>query len=265
LLQKIYKKIYKKIVPLRFRNKLRSKLLSLRQFAYRGEGVVCPCCGGHFAAFAPFGVVPRPNAACPRCDSLERHRFLWYYLQDHTDFLQQPLRVLHFAPEAVLEPLFRKNKKWNYLTADLVKGLADISFDMQAIPFENDTFDLIICSHVTSYIPDEGLALRELSRILKPQTGVLLQLTRIHKPTEKTFTGGELDTEKRLCVYGFDPYVRWVHGKDYIQILENNQLDVSPIAYNQFGDAAFAQKYGFINSENTIFDGETIYFCKKRR
>ncbi len=173
------------------------------------------------------------------------------------------MRVLHFAPEIVLEPLFRKLKNWEYTTADIMEGLADKAFDMQNIPFEDNYFDFVIASHVTSYTEDEPLALRELARILKPETGVLLQLTRIHLPTEKSFTGGILDTQEREKTYGFDPFVKWVHGRDYVAILEKNNLKVKSIHYSDLVDIDFAEKNGFINSENEIFDGETIYFCTK--
>ena len=258
------KTAYKKLIPIRLRNLLRLKFKSLRQVLYRGDAVSCLCCGGSYARFAPFGAVtPRPNAACPRCDSLERHRFLYYFLSQKTDFFSQKLSVLHFAPEFVLEQLFRSQRAWNYTTADIVDGLADIAFDMQAIPLKNDSLDLIICSHVTSYTDDEPLALRELCRVLKPETGVLLQLTRIHKPTEQSFTGGALDTAARETIYGFDPFVRWLHGRDYPEILRENGFDVTLIAPTDFVTLNFAQKYGFINAENDVFDGETIFLCKK--
>lgn len=39
--------------------------------------LLCPCCGGSSLEFLPFGVIPRNNARCPACGSLERHRALW--------------------------------------------------------------------------------------------------------------------------------------------------------------------------------------------
>ena len=44
---------------------------------YIGRGVECPVCGTRRRKFLPYGYVhSRPNALCPRCLSLERHRLL---------------------------------------------------------------------------------------------------------------------------------------------------------------------------------------------
>ena len=42
-----------------------------------GARFYCPICGAWYRSFAPFGLRGRPNARCPGCGSLERHRFLW--------------------------------------------------------------------------------------------------------------------------------------------------------------------------------------------
>lgn len=46
-------------------------------FFYRGRGVQCPVCGSQYRKFLPYGYVnARPNALCPHCLALERHRLL---------------------------------------------------------------------------------------------------------------------------------------------------------------------------------------------
>jgi len=52
------------------------------------------------------------------------------------------------------------------------KGV-DIVSDIAAIPVEDSSFDAILCSEVFEHIPDPKAALKEFSRILKPN-GVLL-------------------------------------------------------------------------------------------
>ena len=48
---------------------------------YKGRGAECPVCGAKYRKFMPYGYVqPRPNALCPKCLSLERHRLLWLTL-----------------------------------------------------------------------------------------------------------------------------------------------------------------------------------------
>lgn len=50
----------------------------------RRGGVECPVCGAKYRKFLPYGYVqPRPNALCPKCLSLERHRLLWQIGRAH--------------------------------------------------------------------------------------------------------------------------------------------------------------------------------------
>ena len=65
-----------------------------------GSRVQCPVCGNRYRKFMPYGYVnSRENALCPHCLALERHRLMWLYLQNETDFFEAPARVLHIAPE----------------------------------------------------------------------------------------------------------------------------------------------------------------------
>ena len=41
-------------------------------------------------------------------------------------------------------------------------------FDIQDMPFEDNTYDLIWCSHVLEHVPDDRRALSEIRRILTP-------------------------------------------------------------------------------------------------
>ena len=96
--------INKALVPKRYRPTVRQACYWLRSLLYLGSRVTCPCCGGRFRKFLPYGVSPRANAQCPRCGSKARQRLVWLYLKDRTKLFSDHLRVLHFAPEYV----FRK-------------------------------------------------------------------------------------------------------------------------------------------------------------
>lgn len=139
---------------------------------YIGRGVECPVCGTRRRKFLPYGYVhSRPNALCPRCLSLERHRLLWLYLQRETDLPTAYPRILHIAPEVCLMRKLRKHYDGHpglYLTADLESPLADMHFDVQHIPLEDDFTDVVICNHILEHVEDDRQALRELHRILKP-------------------------------------------------------------------------------------------------
>lgn len=160
---------------------------------YIGRGVECPVCGTRRRKFLPYGYVhSRPNALCPRCLSLERHRLLWLYLQRETDLPTAYPRILHIAPEVCLMRKLRKHYDGHpglYLTADLESPLADMHFDVQHIPLEDDFTDVVICNHILEHVEDDRQALRELHRILKPGGwGVVLSPMdfRAKKPSKTT-------------------------------------------------------------------------------
>lgn len=48
--------------------------------------------------------------------------------------------------------------------------------DVQSLPFEQDSFDVVVANHMLYHVPDPDLAIRELARVLTPE-GVLLAST----------------------------------------------------------------------------------------
>ncbi len=53
------------------------------------------------------------------------------------------------------------------LSADRVSGAA-VQGDALHLPFPDGTFDRVICSEVLEHIPDDGAAMAELTRVLRP-------------------------------------------------------------------------------------------------
>jgi SAM-dependent methyltransferase len=136
---------------------------------YRGAEVQCPVCEREYARFLPYGraVSARENALCPGCLSLERHRLLWIFLQRKTNFFHAQLKVLHVAPEYCFIDRFEVLPNLEYVTADLESPLAKVKMDIHAIPFPENTFDVVICNHVMEHVEDHVQALSELRRVLK--------------------------------------------------------------------------------------------------
>ena len=78
------------------------------------------------------------------------------------------MSVLHIAPERVFEKKLKQLKNLDYITADLDPGRAMVQMDITNISYEDNFFDVILCSHVLEHIPDDRKAMRELYRVLKP-------------------------------------------------------------------------------------------------
>jgi SAM-dependent methyltransferase len=133
------------------------------------DGVLeCPVCGTRAMRFLPFGLFGRRNARCPGCGSVERHRFLWWYLTRRTRLLQTRARVLHTAPEPCLAARFRRLPNWRYRTVDRYDPAADLRADLTALPLPDSSVDGLISSHVLEHLPDDRAAMRELARVVRP-------------------------------------------------------------------------------------------------
>ena len=65
------------------------RLLKIYSLFLKGNKVYCPVCDHSFSKFLPYGRLnPRENALCPSCLSLERHRLMYLFLKQETDFLR---------------------------------------------------------------------------------------------------------------------------------------------------------------------------------
>ncbi len=206
-------------------------ILGLR---YLGRGVECPVCGVRRRKFLPYGYVEvRENALCPRCLALERHRLLWLWLVRETELLTERPRLLHIAPEASLMRHLRCHYRPcpnRYVTADLESPLADLHFDVQQIPLEDNYAEVLICNHLLEHVADDRQALSEFFRILQPGGwGVLLSpvdLSRAETFEDDTVT----DPAERTRLFGQYDHRR-VYGRDYTDRLRTAGFEVEEIDY----------------------------------
>ena len=102
-----------------------------------------------------------------------------------------------------------------YITADIESPLAKIKMDIHAMPFAENSFDVVLCNHVLEHVQDDIQALREICRVLKPGGWSILQVpffAPIPEVTiEDTSMVGPREREKAL---GQGDHVR-KYGKDY--------------------------------------------------
>jgi len=192
----------------------------LRYF-YKGNRFIDPIDGSGYCTFLPYGYGAklRPNALCPGTLSLERHRLLWLYLTRQTTFLKDSLKVLHLAPEQVFYNKFKSFSHWHYTTADLYSPLADVKADICALPFQDNSYDLILCNHVLEHIPNDRKALSELYRVLK-KGGTLIAQVPLDENRTATFEDDRItDPKERTKVFGQYDHVR-IYGQDFYNRLE---------------------------------------------
>ncbi|OCB74451.1 class I SAM-dependent methyltransferase [Flavobacterium crassostreae] len=224
----------------------------------KGTTFTDPIDGKSFKTFLPYGYGnQRNNVLSPSTLSLERHRLLWLYLNDQTDFFtsKEKKKVLHFAPEQAFYKRFRNQKNLDYTTTDLFSPLADVKADICDLPFEDNQYDIILCNHVLEHIPEDTKAMQELYRVLKPGGMAILQIPQdLNRAT--TFTDDTItDPKKRAEIFGQYDHVR-IYGRDYFDKLRHIGFRVVEEAYTTKIAPELVTKY-------CLAPGEIIPVCFK--
>ena len=164
------------------------------------------------------------------------------------------IRVLHFAPELIFYKLFSSHKLIDYwpvdLNPDAYHGRVRKAVDITNIPFDDDSFDLIMCTHVLEHIPDDRKAMRELYRVLKPKKGIaFINVPLYNLPV--TFENPEYNTpELRLKYFGQKDHVR-KYGNDYPERLSDVGFGIQ-IFTAKGTDNKILEHYGFRKNGKTF-------------
>lgn len=237
-----------RFVPRKYLLRLSGVGLRLVGLFYAGSQVQCPICGHSYRKFLPYGRInPRPNALCPHCLSLERHRLIWLYLRERTPFFKGPLDVLHVAPEQCFMKLFEATHGDKYITADIESPLAKVKMDIHRMPFEDRRFDVVLCNHVLEHVENDIQAMTEIHRVLKPGGFAILQVPFFAPVPETTVEDASITSPReREIHFGQDDHVR-KFGKDYAQRINRSGLVAAPDTFaKELPDAA---RYGISANE----------------
>ena len=218
-------------------------------FVLKGNKFTDPIDNESFKTFLPYGYgKQRSNALSPSTLSLERHRLLWLYLQNETDFFSAQKKVLHIAPEQCFLKQFKQLKNLDYITADLYSPIADVKADICNLPFKNNDFDVVLCNHVLEHIDDDKKAMSELYRVLKPNGFGIFQIPQ-DLTREKTYEDFSITSPKeRAKHFGQYDHVR-IYGKDYSNKLRNIGFKVEEINYSKKLGSKLVYKYCLTNNE----------------
>ena len=183
---------------------------------YSGSSLEDPIDGRLYRKMLPYGRVrPRPNALAPHSLSLERHRALWIYFKEFSDFFEKPARMLHMAPEYCFIKRFRALSNLDYVTGDLDSPWADHHFDVHCIPFEDASFDFVMANHLMEHVDNDRTVLKEFYRVLKPGGWGILQVpidwTNPNTEEDRSITDpSELERlywqRDHLRLYGYEDY-----------------------------------------------------------
>ncbi|MCB9201566.1 MAG: class I SAM-dependent methyltransferase [Flavobacteriales bacterium] len=224
------------LFPRPFLIKLSYVLRPLVVWFYRGNNLIDPIDGKSYRKFLPYGYgKQRQNALSPGTLSLERHRLMWLFLQNETNFFKDDLKVLHIAPEQCFIDRFKNLNNLTYVTADLYSPIVDVKADILDLPFSDNEFDVVICNHVLEHIEDDKKAMSELYRVMKKGSWGIFQVP-MKNNLGKTYEDFSITSpEERKKHFGQYDHVRW-YGMDYFKRLEDVGFTTYPVKYyNKIG------------------------------
>lgn len=181
---------------------------------------------------------------------------LWLYLTEaHPELLEErPLRFLHFAPEESFTRLLRSRPNVEYVSADLDSPLAEQKADIQALPFPDESFDALLCSHVLEHVEDDRRAMGELHRVLRPGGWGIVMVPQ-HGGLAETLEDPSVDTpQERLETYGQADHLR-LYGRDFQDRLRAAGFDVEVTEYAQELPSELRTRY--------VLGPDRIHLCRR--
>jgi ubiquinone/menaquinone biosynthesis C-methylase UbiE len=121
-----------------------------------------------------------------------------------------------------------------YVTADLNASDASVVMDVTAIDFPNETFDVILCSHVLEHVTDDRRAMREFRRIVKPTGWALINVPSDPSRVDIFEDTSVLTAEERLVAFGQADHVRIYSHEGFLRRLRKAGFDVEvdPLAFS---------------------------------
>lgn len=248
---------------------------------YRSKGKKCACCGQE-VAYLPLSdyytqmeekykvqtarpeTCNRKEYSCPVCGAADRDRLIVSFLKKAgLREAAEGTRVLQVAPaDAVNRWLVNYCPQLSYETTDLFMEGVTFQADIQDLSsVEDETYDLIICSHVLEHVRDDRRALRELCRILKAD-GLLVFLVPVNLDASEVDEEWGLSEEENWKRFGQGDHCRRYGKAGLMQRLEETGMKVHSLGRDYFGDEIFDTQglsetsvlYVLAKSEETPFD-----------
>ena len=199
----------------------------------------------------------RKAYACPHCNASDRDRLYAIYLNKKFQTLtRKKYTFLDIAPAKVLTDFIKKFDFIQYRSADLSMEGVDDKIDITDMNiYADNSFDIILCSHVLEHIEDDRKAMSELYRILKPE-GFAIVMVPINLYLKEDFENSEYKTEaERWKYFGQDDHVRLYSKNGFVNKLTQTGFKVYQLGLDYFGKEIF--------DKNGIHPRSVLYVVEK--
>ena len=245
-----------RIIPRHYLQHVSHFFLRIFSLFLRGNKFEDPINGKTYRKLLPYGrLKPRENAIAPDSLSLERHRLMWLFLKDKTNFFTEKLKFLHIAPEYCFIKIFKGMKNIDYTTGDLISPWADVKMDVHNIPFEENSFDVVICNHVLEHVDDSNKVMREFYRVMRPGGWGIFQVPIDNNNPNTIEDKSVTDPKERERLYWQSDHLR-LFGRDYGDRLSKAGFKVTESDYINELDPKLVERYALLKNEK-------VYFCEK--
>jgi len=229
-----------RMVPTYLWTRLYNKSIVVLSSLLKIKNVKCSTCGWQGIKYGTFWGASRniKNFACPSCGSHPRHRFLAQYIPELID-INSP-DILHFAPEEFLDSVFKQGDGIDHrVTTDIALNGVSCLSNINALPFEDNSFDSIVCVHVLEHIKDDLKAMREIQRVIKKGGTALICIPETDQ--EKTVEFGFEDPKKshHWRDYGLDVRDRLESSGFQVTTITPKSLEADSLRYGLSEDERF--------------------------
>lgn len=215
----------------------------------------CPACGHDVLGFQP-GLRDRPRAECPKCQALERHRLFAIVLADHAPAIRDARTILDVAPHGQTRRIVRRMTDGTYIGMDVENRPGPtVLGSLTDMPFATGSLDVVICMHVLEHVPDDGAAIREISRVLHREGIAFIQVPR--RSDARTDEDPSATEGERIRRFGQADHVR-LYGSDFEHRLYRGGLSPTAVWPSMFLDDADVHRFGLQPNEH-------LWICRTRR
>jgi predicted SAM-dependent methyltransferase len=273
----------RRYIPVRVKNilkRIRCFLITgFTQITSIGYRYACPVCGKKVKAFEPlpgyykenltqygsllgsldeWETINEKNYSCPNCSSSDRDRLYARYFTQKLARLKPGMifDLLDVAPTRSLKPFLLKYTQLRYRSADLNrKGVDDVIDITDMHVYEDNRFDIFICSHVLEHVADDRKAISELFRVLKPGGWGILMVPIYLKGIEIDEDPSITDVGERWRRFGQHDHVRVYSKAGFINRVREAGFKIQQYGKEYFGRQVL-DKYG-------ITDQSVLYIVEK--
>ncbi|MBX4993754.1 SAM-dependent methyltransferase [Rhizobium binae] len=203
-----------------------------------------------------FETINHQAYSCPNCHSTDRDRLFALFLTPVFQRLNQaqPVRFLDIAPGRALTFWLKSHPHVFYRSCDMHLPEADDKADIHNLPYADESFDFVLCSHVLEHVEDPVRATAEIRRVLK-QDSVAILMAPICLSIEHTYENPEVTTpEGRWAHFGQDDHVRLFSRSGFIDVIQRAGLGVQRIPVTDFLTPEVCETYG-IGSNSILYLG----------